>query len=91
MNEIQPRTRGIDVDEKKLSAQSEIDGKRKRRELIDLANKPPNQSVSKLFNNTLDDFKMQLSGSDYGGAGEAIVNGVTLAAQQRKEDSDDCR
>ena len=80
MNEIQSGTRRIDVDEKKLSTQPKIDGKRNRPELVDLAKEPPNQSVSKLFNNALDDFKMQLLGSDYGGAGEAIVNGVTLAA-----------
>ena len=81
MNEIQSGTRRIDVDEKKLSTQPKIDGNRKRPELVDLAKEPPNQSLSKLFNNTLDDFKMQLLGSNYGGAGEAIVNGVTLAAQ----------
>jgi hypothetical protein len=55
MGEIESRTRGIDADKEKLAPQAEIDRKRNRPELIDLAKVPPAQYLLKLFNNTLQD------------------------------------
>jgi hypothetical protein len=54
-NQIQPWTRRIDADEKKLTAHSKIDRKRNRAKLIDLPEIAPCQNALKLFNNVLQD------------------------------------
>jgi len=52
-NQVKTGIRGIYADKEKLTTQSKIDRKRNRPELIDLPEKAPRQSVSKLFNNSL--------------------------------------
>src|ERR1041384_5546632 len=100
---MKTRTRRIDAHKQKLATQPEIEGKRKRRKLKNLAKVPSGQSCPKLlddtldqcllhvlFNHGLDGWIMILRGNDCC-AGEAIVGRVAFAADKREEDADECR
>jgi len=52
-NQVKTRIRRIYADKDKLTTQTEVNRKRNRPELIDLPKEAPRQSVSKLFNNSL--------------------------------------
>jgi len=99
MNQIKTRTRRIDADEEKLTTQSKIDRKRNRPELIDFSAVPPCQRALKLFNNALQDClihprknpRLSVLGSDYSSTRETIVDRITLATNERKENSNNRR